>query len=121
MQRLSVLVLDLIGCCRFLTFGMCTPLAARMESTGSKSKIQVSQTTADLIISGGHPGWIKPRESLVFAKGKGELQTYWLSPENSTSGSQTSGTQPSQSPAEETAQSVDQQTSLDLKLQRDVG
>ena len=109
MQRLSVLVLDLLGCCRFLTFGMCTPLAARMESTGSKSKIQVSQTTADLIISGGHPGWIKPRESLVFAKGKGELQTYWLTLENSSSGSQTSDNQPSQeSPMEETAQLVNQ-------------
>ena len=107
MQRLSVLVLDLLGCCRFLTFGMFIPLAARMESTGSKSKIQVSQKTADLIIAGGHSGWIKPRESLVFAKGKGELQTYWLTPQNSSSGSQTSGNQPSQSPTEETNQLVE--------------
>jgi hypothetical protein len=57
---------------------MCILLAARMESTGSRNKIQVSQKTAELVICGGHPELVKPRESLVFAKGKGELQTYWL-------------------------------------------
>jgi hypothetical protein len=107
MQRLSVL--DLLGCDRSLTFGMSILLAARMESTGSKSKIQVSQATADLIIIGGHPDWIKPREEIVFAKGKGDLQTYWLSPQDlSSGGSRTSGDHLSHSPPEETAQSVAQ-------------
>jgi hypothetical protein len=71
-----------------------------MESTGSKNKIQLSQKTAELIISGGHPDWVNPRETLVFAKGKGELQTYWLTPKISSSGSQSSGKQTSQSPIE---------------------
>jgi hypothetical protein len=106
MQQLRVL--DLLGCGRFLTFGMCILLAARMESTGSTNKIQVSQKTAELIISGGHSDWVTPRESLVFAKGKGELQTYWLAPQNSSSGSQTSGNKTSQSAIEEAVQSEDQ-------------
>jgi hypothetical protein len=49
-----------------------------MESTGMKNRIQVSQETADLIISGGKANWVELREDMVHAKGKGELQTYWL-------------------------------------------
>ena len=43
-----------------------------------KSRIQVSQETADLIISGGKANWVELREDMVHAKGKGDLQTYWL-------------------------------------------
>ena len=49
-----------------------------MESTGARGKIQVSQTTADLIIRAGKPHWVRPREDTVQAKGKGVLNTYWL-------------------------------------------
>lgn len=49
-----------------------------MESTGLPDKIQVSQKTADLLIAGGKESWLAAREEPVSAKGKGQLQTYWL-------------------------------------------
>ena len=52
--------------------------AARMESTGLKDKIQISQDTADLLVEAGKTHWFTKRDELVKAKGKGELQTYWL-------------------------------------------
>lgn len=51
-----------------------------MESTGQKNRIQVSQDTADLIMTAGKTHWLSQREGLVTAKGKGEMQTYWLKP-----------------------------------------
>lgn len=69
--------------------------AARMEHTGVRDKIQLSQSTTDLLLAGGKSSWVAPREELVHAKGKGkqkdsrpdcrpthvipgELKTYWL-------------------------------------------
>jgi len=52
--------------------------ASRMESTGVRNKIQVSQATADLLTAGGFHKWLTPREDLVHAKGKGTLQTYFV-------------------------------------------
>ncbi len=49
-----------------------------MESTGVKNRIHLSKEAADLIVAGGKEHWIKPRATKVFAKGKGELQTYWF-------------------------------------------
>jgi len=49
-----------------------------MESTGVKSRIQVSQSTADELGLHGKSNWIAPREDKVFAKGKGEMQTYFV-------------------------------------------
>jgi len=66
---------------RFQLFGDTVNTAARMESTGVKRKIQVSQETAELIIAANRPNWVKPREDIIIAKGKGELQTYWLLPQ----------------------------------------
>ena len=57
--------------------------ASRMESTGEAGRVQISQETADLLIAAGKGAWFVPREEKVFAKGKGDLQTYWL---NSVSG-----------------------------------
>jgi hypothetical protein len=56
-----------------------------MESTGSRGRIHISQSTADLISAAGKAHWIQPREDLVKAKGKGTMQTYWLN--NSSKGS----------------------------------
>jgi class 3 adenylate cyclase len=67
---------------RFQLFGDTVNTAARMESTGIRTKIQISQETAQLIIASGKSQWIKPREDIVVAKGKGELKTYWLLPKN---------------------------------------
>ena len=49
--------------------------------------IQVSQKTANLIIAAGKEKWVTAREELVNAKGKGQLQTYWLERKNSRSAS----------------------------------
>ena len=58
-----------------------------MESTGSRGRIHISQTTADLIRAAGKAYWVKPREDLITAKGKGTMQTYWLNPASAQKGS----------------------------------
>ncbi|MEE4248855.1 MAG: adenylate/guanylate cyclase domain-containing protein, partial [Kangiellaceae bacterium] len=57
--------------------------ASRMESTGMRGKIQVSQETADRLITAGKTNWITPREDKVKAKGKGDMQTFWVMGEGS--------------------------------------
>jgi hypothetical protein len=65
---------------RFQLFGDTVNTAARMESTGVRRKIHISQETAELV-SASHPTWVKPRQDTIVAKGKGEMQTYWLLPQ----------------------------------------
>jgi class 3 adenylate cyclase len=72
---------------RFQLFGDTVNTAARMESNGIRNLIQVSQTTADLLIVAGKEHWVKPRDELVEAKGKGKMQTYWVDPKNASGGS----------------------------------
>ena len=43
-----------------------------------KGRIQVSQSTADLLKAAGKQQWLTAREDLVEAKGKGKMQTYWV-------------------------------------------
>lgn len=52
--------------------------ASRMESTGLPGRIQVSDATANELRLKGKERWLNPREDLVHAKGKGQMQTYWL-------------------------------------------
>lgn len=63
---------------RFQLFGDTMNTAARMESSGNPRQIQVSQTTAQLLIEAGWSKLIKPRSHKILVKGKGEMQTYWL-------------------------------------------
>ncbi len=49
-----------------------------MESTGIPRRIHVSQSTADALILQGKDSWLVPRKEKVMAKGKGEMQTYFL-------------------------------------------
>jgi hypothetical protein len=49
-----------------------------MESNGKRSRIHLSQETADLLIGAGKLSWVTVREDKIIAKGKGEMQTYWL-------------------------------------------
>jgi 3'5'-cyclic nucleotide phosphodiesterase len=51
-----------------------------MESTGKAGQIQISAITAERLIAAGKSHWINQRDDKVTAKGKGELQTYWLLP-----------------------------------------
>jgi hypothetical protein len=63
---------------RFQLFGDTVNTAARMESSGVPNRVHVSQETAQLLTVAGKGHWVKPREILVEAKGKGSMQTYWL-------------------------------------------
>jgi class 3 adenylate cyclase len=65
---------------RFQLFGDAVNTASRIESTGSPNKIHCSETTAMLLIKAGRSDWITKREDLVDAKGKGQMQTYWITP-----------------------------------------
>jgi Adenylate and Guanylate cyclase catalytic domain len=51
-----------------------------MESTGREHCIHASQETADILAALGKGFWVHPREDKIHAKGKGELQTYWINP-----------------------------------------
>ena len=63
---------------RFQLFGDTVNTTSRLESTSEVNRIQISKETADLLEAAGKGHWCKPREDMVVAKGKGELQTYWL-------------------------------------------
>lgn len=63
---------------RFQLFGDTVNTASRMESTGTPDKIQLSKETAATLIRRGKAEWVRPRESTVSVKGKGELRTFWL-------------------------------------------
>jgi Adenylate and Guanylate cyclase catalytic domain len=49
-----------------------------MESTGKPWKIHASEATAELLRQAGKGDWLRAREELVEAKGKGTMQTYWV-------------------------------------------
>jgi class 3 adenylate cyclase len=63
---------------RFQLFGDTVNTAARMETTGTKNKIHLSEDTAALIVAAGKESWITARDKLVDVKGKGKMQTYWF-------------------------------------------
>lgn len=63
---------------RFQLFGDTVNTASRMESTGAGNRIQLSETTAQLLIDAGRSDWVKHRDDEVHVKGKGVVNTYWL-------------------------------------------
>lgn len=56
-----------------------------MESLGSPNRIHVTQKTADELIMLGKKEWLTPRSQKIQAKGKGEMQTYWVNISSSAS------------------------------------
>jgi hypothetical protein len=69
---------------RFQIFGDTVNTTARTETTGQRDRIHITQELADLFILSGKETWIEPRKQKVFAKGKGEMTTYWLRPDFNT-------------------------------------
>lgn len=63
---------------RFQLFGDTVNTASRIESTGKRNRIQVSQETANLLKKAGKDHLLEERKTMVKAKGKGRLQTFWL-------------------------------------------
>jgi hypothetical protein len=49
-----------------------------MESNGKANCIHVSEATAELLRGHGRGLWLRKREDLVDAKGKGMMQTYYV-------------------------------------------
>ena len=70
---------------RFQLFGDTMNTAARMESTGVANLIHASYETAQLLLAAGKVGWVTPRDGVIYAKGKGEMQTFWLKPRRGSS------------------------------------
>ncbi|KAG7348833.1 family 3 adenylate cyclase [Nitzschia inconspicua] len=77
---------------RFQLFGDTMNTASRMESNGIPGQIQISQDTADLLKAAGKEHWLKERDVKIAAKGKGELQTYFLHLNSSAHSSHASST-----------------------------
>jgi hypothetical protein len=63
---------------RFQLFGDTVNTAARVETTGQRNRIHISHETADLLHQAHRSNWMTRRNETIFAKGKGEMQTYWL-------------------------------------------
>jgi Adenylate and Guanylate cyclase catalytic domain len=76
---------------RFQLFGDTMNTTARIEETGEGGRIHVSHETAALIMEGGKGLWLEKRIDTVTAKGKGDLETYWLTCSNRDGGSVVSG------------------------------
>lgn len=51
---------------------------SRIETTGQKNKIHMSLETTELLIAAGKSHWVVERKDKVQAKGKGNLDTFWL-------------------------------------------
>ena len=69
---------------RFQLFGDTMNMAARMESTGKRNRVQISSTTADLIVANGKGHWIEKRGEKIEVKGKGFQDTFWLKSEKNS-------------------------------------
>jgi hypothetical protein len=82
-------------------------MAARMETTGVRDRIQISADTAHLLIAAGKSHWIEKRKDLIDVKGKGQQQTYWVKTTSRFDGSVDSGSAMAEDVAERRKDSED--------------
>ena len=66
--------------CFFSSHHFAQCLLQRMESNGVPNRIHVSQETRDELVARGKGHWLVARPEKIFAKGKGDLQTYFCVP-----------------------------------------
>ena len=52
--------------------------ASRMESNGVPGRVQVSDSTANELMKAGKSSWLTARPDKIVAKGKGEMDTYFV-------------------------------------------
>ena len=72
---------------RLQLFGDTVNVAARMEQTGQGGQIHVSHHTRELLVKAGKSSWLTVRPTRVLAKGKGQMDTYWLAMRSDTTSS----------------------------------
>ncbi|CAJ1963743.1 unnamed protein product [Cylindrotheca closterium] len=65
---------------RFQLFGDTVNTCSRIESTGKAGCIQCSEECSEQLRAWGKGSWLRKREDKIQAKGKGEMQTYWIMP-----------------------------------------
>ena len=63
---------------RLQLFGDTVNTAARIETSGIRNRIHVSEHTANYIKEADLESWISPRDEIVSLKGKGKVSTFWL-------------------------------------------
>lgn len=65
---------------RFQLFGDTVNTASRMESQGAPKRIHASTETAKLLVNAGYQDWVSRRDDKIRVKGKGVMETYWVTP-----------------------------------------
>jgi hypothetical protein len=70
-----------------INFSFTVNTTARMESTGARDRIHISPDTAQFLVDAGKSHWLVARDERVQAKGKGEMQTFWLEIKSQTGAS----------------------------------
>jgi class 3 adenylate cyclase len=63
---------------QFQLFGDTVNVASCLEHTGLRDHIQVSQTTANLIMAGGKGEWLTPRVDEIVDHTNTARKTYWV-------------------------------------------
>ena len=63
---------------RFQLFGDTMNTCSRLENSSQRGRVLCSTETAELIKKAGKEAWLEKRVDNVFAKGKGQMETYWL-------------------------------------------
>lgn len=64
----------------YIVPSLCFYTSNEQESTGQQNKIQVSSRTAEILIANGKQHWVHRRRDNVHVKGKGILETFFITP-----------------------------------------